>query len=176
MKYYKFTSSQVAKLENNIIVLVDTREKKNDHILQYFNKYGIKYSRQKLDYGDYSFLVKGNEVVKDDLYFHNDIVIERKATLEELSRNLAQDRERFEKELLKAKSDGCKIWLDIENPFGYNAIMQKKYNTDFNPKSFIGSLKTFESRYNLHINFLDKIYMGYNIKYTFIYFLRDYFK
>ena len=51
--------------------------------------------------------------VNEDIFFHRDIVVERKASLEELSGNLAQERERFEKEFLKAGNDGCKVYLMV---------------------------------------------------------------
>ena len=50
----------------------------------------------------------------EDIYFHRDIVIERNTTLKELSGNLAQEREKFEKEFLKAGNNGAKLYLMIE--------------------------------------------------------------
>lgn len=75
-----------------MIILVDSREKKNGHILEYFNKQGILYRKEKLDFGDYSFMIPAS-AARADLYFHDSIVIERKATLEKLSGNLAQKRQ-----------------------------------------------------------------------------------
>ena len=40
-----------------MIVLVDSREKKNSHILDYFRKQKIAYQVEKLEYGDYSFMI-----------------------------------------------------------------------------------------------------------------------
>lgn len=176
MKNFKFSLEDIKKLENHIVILVDTREKKNEHITNYFDKYGIKYEKSKLDYGDYSFYIESNDLVKEAIYFHNDIAVERKATLEELSQNLAQERERFEKELLKAQANGCKMWLSVEDARGLGAIMEHGYKTELKPLAYVASLKTFETRFNLHINFIDKRYSGFNIKSTFCYFLRDFLR
>ena len=64
----------------------------------------------------------------NELYFHKEIVIERKNSLEELSGNLGKGRERFEKEFLKARNNGCSIHLMVENPQGLNDIMKHNYN------------------------------------------------
>lgn len=40
-----------------------------------------------------------------DTYFNDEIFIERKANLEELSANLSAERARFEKEMATAKSE-----------------------------------------------------------------------
>lgn len=74
---------------NNIVILANNREKKNSHITDYFVKNGIFYQSVTLNYGDYSFMIP-SAVAGDDIYFHRDIVIERKASLGELSGNLAQ--------------------------------------------------------------------------------------
>lgn len=173
MKNYKFTHDEIKKLEKHIVIIVDTREKKNEHILNYFNKCNIKYLKDKLNYGDYSFYIEPNEITKEPIYFHDEVSVERKATLEELSQNLAQGRDRFEKELLKAKANGCKMWLSVEDAGGLGAIMEHTYKTDFKPLAYVASLKTYENRFNLHINFVDKKYSGYNIQSTFCYYLRD---
>lgn len=175
MKNYKFSLSQVKDLEKNIVILIDTREKKNEHIINYFEKVGIKYKYQKLDYGDYSFMLSSDNGLANEVYFHDEIVVERKASLEELSSNLTHKRQQFEKELLKAKSDDCKFFLAVENPIGINAIMEHGYNTEMKPISFVASLQAYEQRYNVHLGFLDKRYVGYYIQSTFKYFMREFF-
>lgn len=42
------------ELISSMVILVDTREKVNDHILEYFDKKSITYKKKALDYGDYS--------------------------------------------------------------------------------------------------------------------------
>ena len=36
-----------------MIIIVDTREKRNEHILRYFDRHGIEYRIEKLEIGDY---------------------------------------------------------------------------------------------------------------------------
>ena len=109
----------------------------------------------------------------NELYFHKEIVIERKNSLEELSGNLGKGRERFEKEFLKARNNGCSIHLMVENPQGLNDIMKHNYNTQLKPTSYMASLKSFEQRYDLKMQFIDPQHSGYNIYSTFYYYMRN---
>lgn len=170
----KFSHDQIKKLSKEMVVLVDTKEKANDHITNYFDKKGIAYKRQSLDFGDYSFMLPQVEgLTSNELYFHKEIVVERKNSLEELSSNLGKGRDRFEKEFLKARNNGCSIHLMVENPQGYNDIMKHNYNTDFKPVAYMASLKSFEQRYDLKVQFIEPQYSGYNIYSTFYYYMRE---
>ena len=152
----KFKLNEIKELADRLIVLVDSREKKNEHILTYFDKNHIQYQKTTLNYGDYSFYIKADPAagVKQDMYFHREIVIERKASLEELSGNLGQERERFEKEMLKGCKDGCKIFLRVEDHGGYSEIMEHNYQTKVKALQYVTSLKSFENRYNINIQFI----------------------
>ena len=83
----KYTDKEIETLLKTMIVLVDTREQENSHILNYFDKKKIKYMVQKLDVGDYSFMLPKNPDmgIDNDIYFTNKIVIERKGSLDELA-------------------------------------------------------------------------------------------
>ena len=171
MKQYKFSVEEIKKLTKSMVILVDSREKKNTHILDYFRKQKISFQTEKLEYGDYSFMIPA--AADEDIFFHRDIVIERKASLEELSGNLAQERERFEKEFLKAGNDGCKVYLMIEAPGGYSDIIGHKYRTEFAPAAYMASLKTWESRFGCNVQFISPEYSAYYIVSTFQYFARE---
>lgn len=175
MKQYKFSVEEIKKLTKSMIILVDSREKKNSHILDYFRKQKISFQSEKLEYGDYSFMIPA-AAAGEDIYFHRDCVVERKASLEELSGNLAQERERFEKEFLKAGNDGAKVYLMVEAPGGYSDIIGHKYHTEFTPAAFMASLKTWESRFGCNVQFIDSQYSGYYIYSTFSYFCREVLK
>ena len=128
MKEYRFTAAEIKDLVRKMIILVDSREKRNQHILAYFEKQGIPYQVTKLDFGDYSFLLPAS-AAGIDLYFHQDICIERKATLEELSGNLAQKRQLFETEFLKAGNNGAKVyWWNIRAAIRTLSIMHIRPN------------------------------------------------
>lgn len=173
MQEYKFNLETIKKMSKGMVILVDTREKQNSHIIDYFNKHKIAYKKQKLDFGDYSFLLPEAVTGGADLYFHRDIVIERKASLEELSGNLGQERERFEKELANAKNRGCKVHLFVEDPRGYQGIIQSQYHTQLKPAAYMASLVTFRERYGIGISFIDPQYSAYMIYNTFYYYMRE---
>ena len=85
---------------------MDTREHdgKNDHILNYFDSKKISWKKMKLDYGDYSCMIPANEEfgISRDLYFDNEIMVERKANLDEFISNITKDRDRIKKEFALA--------------------------------------------------------------------------
>lgn len=85
----------------NNIIIVDTREKGNKKILEYFDKVKQDYIISKLDYGDYK------------IYKNNNIVIDRKDNLLELCGNLCHtmEHERVKREIQRAKDDGCKDFI-----------------------------------------------------------------
>lgn len=172
MRQYRYSVEDAKRLLKQMVILVDSREKRNGHISDYFEKNGIAYQKTKLDYGDYSFMIPAS-AAGEDIYFHRDCVVERKASLEELSGNLAQERERFEKEFLKAGNDGAKIYMMVESPGGYSDIIGHKYRTEFTPAAYMASLKTWESRFDCNVQFIASEYSGYYIYSTFVYFARE---
>ena len=77
-----------------------------------------------------------------DLYFNTTCVIERKASLEEISNNLTKERDRFEKELCLAPK--TKVLL-IENA-SYEDIATGNYDT--NPLSELQVLTCCPSNFS----------------------------
>ena len=149
----------------NIKIIVDTREKENKNILQYLSNKNIPYIRRKLDFGDYSYMI-------DDLSYENEFSIERKMSLTELSGNIAQYRDRFERELQRAKESNAKLILLVENG-SYDDILQHNYKTDLKEKSYIASLFSFTHRYGLDINFIERKYAGLFIYHACYYHARE---
>lgn len=145
---YKYTDKEIKSIVKNAMIIVDTREQKNKHITDYFDRKGIKWCNEKLDHGDYSIKVESPAACRD-FYLTDIISIERKANLEELSGNLTHNRDRFNAEFLRAKG---KVYLLIENA-NYEDIEYGNYNTKFNKDSFRASLNAFEQRYNLHVHY-----------------------
>lgn len=175
IKQYKYADKDIKKLTGSIVVLADAREKQNRHITDYFYKNNIAYEPATLSYGDYSFYIQA-DAAGENIYFHRDIAIERKASLEELSGNLAQERERFEREFLRAGNDRAKLYLMVEDMGGYSSIIGHRYNTQFAPAAFMASLKAWETRFNCNVQFIDKQYSGYYIMATFKYYAREMLK
>lgn len=87
-----------------MVIQIDTREQKYDHVVRYLDKHGIKHIRSKCVVGDYVNLE--NPMV----------VIDRKKDLQEVAGNVCQQHERFVRELELAKELGYKMIVLIEEP------------------------------------------------------------
>ena len=138
----------------SIIILVDSREQSWSHISKYFDEKKIPYKVKKLNYADFSYYIPKNDElnIPRDMYMDQIVAIERKGSLEELSGNFSNDRDRFEKELSLYKG---KMHLLIENS-SYDDIYSNNYKTQYNKKSYMGSLHSFALRYDLSIMFMPK--------------------
>ena len=87
------------------MLIVDSREKKWDHIKSFLWAHNIEYKVAKLDVGDYMRMENGR------------ISIDRKANLDEIGCNLSSGKDnyhRFLKEVKRAKSSGIRLIVLIE--------------------------------------------------------------
>ena len=86
-------------------IIIDSRERKCDHIKKWFDKHGIEYEIKKLDVGDYQ--IDGNTAIS----------VDRKQNLAELSKNLMNkaDHSRFWKEIRRAKEQNIKLFILCEH-------------------------------------------------------------
>lgn len=172
---YRFTDAEVKKLLENVVIIVDTREQQNQHILDYFTKMEVKYEVKKLDAGDYSIkLTACPEMgLARDCYIP--IAIEKKNSIDELAGSF-KDRTRFENEFIRGVGSGTKILLLVEDAAGYENIISHKYRSEYDPKALLASLLVFECRYNFTTMFTDKKYAGNRIYHTLKYNLYHYLK
>ena len=167
----KYSDKELNRIlsKENIVILVDSREKANKHILDVFDKEGIQYRITTLESGDYTFELKAIPELDIDhtMDFRQDVMIERKNSLDEISGNFTRGQERFNDEFGRAWA--VKKYLLIEDG-SYEKILNHDYMTDYNSTSFFASLLSFDARYDLHICFADKetsAILIYNIcKYT----------
>ena len=88
----------------------DSRERKNEHILRYFDRHGIDYEIRKLDVGDYMF--EGGT-----------ISVDTKRWVDELASNMLNrnDHARFLREAKRAADSGVKLIVLLETS-KYKAI------------------------------------------------------
>ena len=174
MKYH-YTETELKTLLASLTIIVDSREQENSHVTAYLDKRKVPYITQKLDFGDYSCFLPANPElgIIRDAYFSDMVVVERKNSLTELSNNLSNDRDRFVSELLRAKP--AYFHLMVENaPGGYADILNHRYDTQYNEKSYAATLKSFEAAYDLRVNFLpDNKLSGFFIWSTMYYFVRN---
>lgn len=86
------------------MILIDSREKKWEHIQHYLNIRELPYKVQKLDVGDY---VQDNNL---------SLVIDRKHNLDECAQNLcSKDSSRFWRELRRAKEQRIHLIFLVEH-------------------------------------------------------------
>ena len=153
----KYSDKELSKIisKENIVVLIDSREKANSHITDVFDQEGIEYKVVALESGDYTFCLKAIPEldIPHDMDFRQDVMIERKNSLEEISGNFSRGRERFNDEFGRAWA--VKKYLLIEDG-SYEKILTHDYNTEYNSNSFFASLLSFDARYDLHICFASK--------------------
>ena len=160
------------ELIKSMVVLYDTREKKSDHILEWFDKKKIPYKTKALSNGDYSFYIPANPKlnIDRDLYFDREIMIERKASLDELASNFTQHRTRFEEEMATFAG---KKYLLIENA-NYEDVVSGNFQSKFSTKAYLASLHAFNHRYDLQIMFMPNNKLsGCYIYGVFVYFIRN---
>ena len=88
------------------MVIVDTREKPRAivKILAEFDRQGVAYERQKLNFGDYA-----------DPARLPGIVIDRKQTLGEVAANVTIDRKRLVREIERCNASGCRLVFLVEH-------------------------------------------------------------
>lgn len=172
IEYYKFTDKEKDELLKSMVYLVDTREKSNSHITDWFDRKGIKWKTRALKQGDYSFMIPANDKlgIPHDLDFSNKIIVERKGSLEELSTNLTKERDRLEKEFALAPE---KKVLIIENA-DYGDIISGNYRSEYNAKSYWASIHSLWHKYNIPFMCMtSNKYTAPFIKGYFEYYLKD---
>ena len=175
LEFYKFTDKENKVLLDSMTILCDTREVKNQHILDYFDKAKVKYEIRKLDYGDYSVKIAKNEElgIPRDLYFDKEVVIERKGSLDELAGNLTKERDRIKKELSLAPKTKVIMIEDCS----YSDLVEGNYRSQFSVKSFLGSLHSMWFAYDAPFFFVDdKKWSGAFIQGYFTYWLKNYLR
>ncbi|MEK3995483.1 ERCC4 domain-containing protein [Psychrobacillus sp. FSL K6-2365] len=175
MIHYHYTETEINKILKTLTIVVDTRENKNQHILDYLRKKDIPIKNKTLKTGDYSAYIPKNEElgITRDLYLNG--CLERKNSIDELTGNLGKDkRSAFENELIRASQNP--FVLIVEDKDGYEKILKGDYRSQYDPKALLGSLKTFEIRYRFSMVYIDKLCTGNYIYHHFYYMAKEYLK
>ena len=87
-----------------MVIQIDSREQKYDHVVKYLDSQGIKHIRSKCVVGDYVNLE--NPMV----------VVDRKKDLHEVAANVTKDHDRFVREVELAKELGYRLIVLVEEP------------------------------------------------------------
>lgn len=139
------TDKEINEQLKQLTVIIDTREQVNGEIVGYFDKHKVAHATRKLDTADYSAML-------GDMTLEHEVAVERKASIDEIAGNFTADRERFEREFLRAKAEGLKVFLIIEN-CSWSDIFLHNYRSKLEPKSLIASLLAWQVRFNITICF-----------------------
>ena len=187
-------------------VIVDTREKQVNHILNKFDE-GLEekpshhdmfrgkkstftdpigYFKQEkgLKTGDFTLAIQlPNQCV---INFQDKIIIERKKDLNELCCNLFDKKDsegltRFERELKRAKEQGIKVILLVEVEDMHSKILSSKHfrydkASKVSPKSFNSILRSLQARYDISIEYCNKKDSARLIHDLLYYHAREYLK
>ena len=137
------------------MLICDSKEKKNEHILRYFDRHGIDYEIRKLDVGDYMF--EGGV-----------ISVDTKRSVDELASNMLNrnDHARFLREAKRAADSGVKLIVLLETS-KYKTIpdlreWQSKYS-GISGRSLMDAIYKTHISYGVEFLFCPKISTGRRI-------------
>ena len=168
MNLYRYTETELKKILKTLVILCDTREQNNRHIKGYLENKSIPYQDKALNFGDYTAMIPAypDMGILRELFFDQSIVIERKGSLNELSGNLTQGRERFKDELTRASA--AEVHLMIEGN-SFSDIINHRYTTQFKENAYVASLLSMQCEYGFNLIFIDAENAGLYI-YSILYY------
>ena len=141
----------------NDLIVVDTREKGNKKILEYFEKSGQNYIISKLDAGDYM------------IYKKFDTIIDKKDGLLELAHNLCnqKEHERIKREIFKAKELGCTKFVFLIQDTKIKTVEDIENwhspHTKVEGKTLLKIMKTMQKKYDIYFVIVPKVKMAKTI-------------
>lgn len=151
---------------NNFIILTDTRQRKENHILKEFDKQKILHIQTKLDSADYMALRYDKE---NGMYLDYSILIDTKKDLLEICGNLAHtsEHQRLVREVDLGHSLGAEkfIFLIGENNIKNIGDLKKWTNkhTKIKGETLYKIMCTFKDHHNCKFIFVPKKDMGSKI-------------
>lgn len=146
----KYNPAQIEKMLDSMIILYDSREKPGENLDKRLEGFKCPSNRFKLNVGDYTGKWLSVDCGWQEM--SHIAVCERKQGLTEICNNFTKDRERFKREFERAKEDGCKVHLIIEED-NYEKLFAHKYRSKLLPQSLIASLLSWQARYGYQIHF-----------------------
>lgn len=144
------TPFEVSEALEHLTLLVDTREQDTLSFRRRVKEVGIPWERRKLDFGDYSMRVELEDGQEVD--FSPAVAIERKMSLDELCQCYGRGRKRFQREFLRAKKAGAKLYLLVENG-SWEKAFGGDYRSQMKPQALTASLTAWLARYNCQVIF-----------------------
>ena len=135
---------------DTMVVLIDTREQDTPAFRRRVSRLPCEWRREMCSFGDYSAACTLPDGSPYSL--NGTVAIERKMSLDELSRNFTYSRKRFEREFGRMRDAGGKLYLLVENA-SWERVYGHKYKTRFDPKAYAASLCAWMARYDTPIVF-----------------------
>lgn len=168
----KFTKRDIEKLLKTVVILIDSREKKNRHITEVYDKNNVRWMKYKLDYGDYSIMLPANKElgIEEDIYLDKEVAVERKNSLQEIGANLSKKRAAFKREMERVGKGELIIMIEEDT---YKDIVLKRYPNNIDTNSFLGSLHGISSEYKVPFIFVDRDVAAIFIYKYLYYYLRN---
>ena len=159
IKHY-YTEKEYKQLLSNLVILHDSREQSNNHVLEYFDSERIAHEKKALKTGDYSFKIKACPELgfERDMYFTDELVIERKNSVSEIAGNFCEKDDRFLKELNRMMNvPHCYILIENNT---LEDIIQGNYKSNLNSMSLLRSLLTTQKRSGFYLYFVNADSIG----------------
>ena len=141
---------EIDRMLRSMVILYDTREHETQALRDRLAGFSCPAERRKLDYGDYSVQytdLGGNIVPLDHV-----MSVERKMSLDELCACYTSGRERFRREFERARLDGAKIHMIVENAT-YEKMFGGNYRSRLNPNALTASHLAWAERYRIQLHF-----------------------
>ncbi len=150
-------------MKNNFIILTDTRQQKESHIIKEFDKQGILHIRTGLPSADYMAV---RYDTNKGFYLDYSILIDTKKDIEEIASNLcnSQNHERIKREIAKGRELGAKEFIFLINS-GKVKTMEDLQNwsskrTQVKGSTLIKIFKTMREKYGVKFFLVPKKKMG----------------
>ena len=148
---------------NNFIILRDTRQQKEEHIIKEFDKQGILHIRTGLPSADYMAVRYDKE---KGFYLDYSILIDTKKDIEEIASNLcnSQNHQRILREIQKGKDLGAKQFVFLINGGKIKTIEDLQNwsspHTKVRGETLLKIMNTMKTRYNVRFIIVPKKNMG----------------
>lgn len=149
---------------DNYIILTDTRQQKETHIISEFDKQGIVHVRTGLPSADYMPIRYSPE---KGFYKDYSVLIDTKKNLDELVGNLSVGHNRLVEEVSKAHELGCKTFIFLiadSKVKSTKDIKNKKFkHTRLTGSWLVKTMQTFKEHHDCYFIIVPRKDMGKTI-------------
>lgn len=151
---------------HDYVILTDTRQQKEEHIIKEFDKQNILHFRTTLSTGDYMILRYSEDI---GMYLDYSTIIDTKKDILEIAGNLchSSEHQRILREIQRAKDLGCKNFIFLINS-GKVQTMEDLENwsstkTKVKGSTLIKIFRTMSQKYGVKFILVPKKCMGKKI-------------